>query len=100
MRPRTHLTDDQIVTARGMWAAGATRDEIAFALGVTVDVFRARCHDQLRDLPTRGRRASSGRRGVDPSPEQIIAATATIRAGWPDERFLPEQSDESHTTSF
>ena len=67
MRPRTHLTDAQIVMARGMWAAGATRDEIAFAIGVTVDVFRARCGDQLRDLPARGRRASSGRRGIDPS---------------------------------
>lgn len=92
------LTADQIAIARGMWAAGATRDEIAFAIGITVDTLRARLRDQLADLPLRNRRANSGRRGIDPSPEEILRAACEIRAGWPDERFLPD--DPVTTTSF
>jgi hypothetical protein len=97
---RAMLTDSQIALARSLWNAGKTRDEIAFAIGVSVDVFRARCHDQLRDLPPRNRRANSGRRSVDPTPEEIIATTAEIRAGWPDERFLPEPVNDLKTTAF
>lgn len=94
----TMLTPDQISMARGMWTAGATRDEIAFTLGVSIDTLRARLRDQLADLPPRDRRANSGRRGIDPTREEIMRATAEIRAGWPDERFLPD--DPVTTTRF
>ena len=83
------LTDEQCALARNLWAAGEPRDGIAAALGISVDTFRARMTDQLRGLPKRPRSVNSGRRGVDPTPDQIAYETATLRASWPEERFLP-----------
>lgn len=97
---RTILDDDQVALARSLWAAGKTRDEIAYAVGVSIDTLSRRFQDQLGDLPSRDRRVNSGRRGIDPSPEEIMAATAEIRAGWPDERFLPEPTKDLRFTAF
>jgi hypothetical protein len=91
MKPVKPLTADQIGVIRRLWAEGRTQAEICAAAGITVDTLRVRLRDQLADLPARPRRVNSGRRGVEPTPEEIVAATAEIRAGWGEERFLPEQ---------
>ena len=100
---RIDLTDEQIALAHALWVDGRTRDEIAAAIGVTIDTFRARCGDQLRGLPERSRSINNNRRGEDPTPEQIAHETALLRASWPDERFLPEKAAEPtafRTTAF
>jgi hypothetical protein len=79
-------------------AAGATRDEAARAVGITRSLLEARLLDQLRDL-----RVGQGRRGqrrppaADPTPEQIAARTAAIRAGWTDDRWGLYEPDPHDT---
>jgi hypothetical protein len=85
------LAPEQVTVARRLWAAGEPRDSIAVALGISVDTFRARLHDQLADLPQRERATNSARRGIDPTPTEIAVATARIREAWPIERFLPPE---------
>jgi hypothetical protein len=87
MPRRVELTSEQVVEARRLWAGGATADEIAAAVGISIDVFRARLRDQLANLQPRDRRANSGRRGAEPSPTEIRVACAMLRENWPDERF-------------
>lgn len=65
------LTKSQEKAARAAWKEGATQQEIAAAIGVSVDVFRARRADQLANLPPRAKRHGAGRRAVDPTPEEI-----------------------------
>lgn len=89
MAQRRYLSPEQEQQVRQLWAAGASRDEVARAAGVTVDVIRARLNDQLADLPRRGR--GGNRRGPtpDPSPDEIEAATAELRKRWTPDRWLP-----------
>jgi hypothetical protein len=89
MPKRRPLSEQQVADAHRLWAADASVDAIVVALGITRDVFRSRRHDQLADLPRRERAVNSGKRGVDPSPDEIALETAAFRAAWPDERFLP-----------
>ncbi len=87
--PPRQLTDTQIVEARQLWAAGATRAEIAARLGITIDTLRAREADQLADLPRRTRWLNSGRRGEVPDEDEIRVRCAMLRRAWPAERFVP-----------
>jgi hypothetical protein len=91
MSAKRLLASEQVAEARRLWDAGEPRDSIAMALGISVDTFRARLHDQLADLPKRERATNSARRGIDPTPTEIAAATARIREAWPIERFLPPE---------
>ena len=90
MKTAIRLTDDQVRTIRGLWATGESQSAIAVAAGISMDTLKARLRDQITDLPARDRRANSGRRGVDPSPAEIIHATALIRETWDESRWLPE----------
>jgi hypothetical protein len=91
MKKYRHLTSDQVLEARRLWAAGASRGEIAIALGITLDTLRAREADQLSDLPPRVRTLNSGRRGELPDEATIAARCAMLRRTWPDERFMPAE---------
>ena len=86
------LTDEQLVQARAAFKAGATRDEVAHVIGVSRSILEARLRDQLRDCRS-GQGRGGGRRppSGDPSPIEIRAATAVIRASWPDERWIPAE---------
>jgi hypothetical protein len=100
MPRRTELSREQIDEARRLWVAGATADEIVAAIGISIDTFRARQRDQLHSLPPRDRRANSGRRGVDPTPQEIAVEAATLRASWPEDRFLPDHPTDRSKTAF
>jgi transposase len=64
------LTREQEALARAAFARGATRDEVAFLLGVSRSILEGRMKDQLRDVrPGQGRH--SNRRTEDPSPAEI-----------------------------
>lgn len=87
----TRLTDDQVATIREALAAGGTRDQAAQAAGITRSLLdrHMRPGGQLPEL--RG-----GRRwrppAVDPTPEEIAARAAELRAGWSEERLLEAAS--------
>lgn len=82
------LAPDEERGIRAAWAAGARRDEICRAFGISRDRLVARLGDQLRDLPRRGRGTGGAHRGHDPSPAEIELATATLRRGWSEDRWL------------
>jgi hypothetical protein len=83
---RTYLTRDQERAVRRAWRAGATQAEIAAALGIGLDMLRARMREQLPDLPRRGRGRGGGRRTSDPTPEEIYGRLTLIeQASWTDE---------------
>ena len=84
MRPR-FLSTDQERTVRQAWADGLPRDEVARLAGVTIHVLEARRRDQLADLPKRRQGSGGGRRGGDPSEEEIARITREIQARWSDE---------------
>lgn len=80
------LTPRQVALARRVWMAGGTRDEVARAIGVTVDVLQARLADQLKTLPRRGRGGNLRRPTADPSPEEIWGKlTKEAQARWTDD---------------
>jgi hypothetical protein len=81
------LTDDQVVAVREALAAGGTRDQAAAAAGIARSLLdrHMRPGGQLAEL--RG-----GRRwrppAVDPTPLEVRARAAALRASWPPERWL------------
>ena len=87
------LTPEQLTLARSLWLEGTPAQVVARELGVSYDVLKARMADQLADLPRRGRGYGShhDRGRPDPTPLELRAITAAIRARWPDERW---NSDE------
>lgn len=87
---RQLLSADQERTARELWIAGGSRDEVARAVGVTIDVLQARMADQLKDLPRRGRGGNRRDPQPDPTPEEIAARAAELRATWTPDRWLPD----------
>lgn len=91
MKPARLLTDGQVLEARRLWADGASRGEIATALGVSLDTLRAREADQLSDLPPRSRTLNSGRRGELPDEDEIRVRCAMLRRTWPAERYVPAE---------
>lgn len=76
------LTDEQLRIIRSGWIEGLTTVELCLAVGITIDTFKARRRDQLKELPARPRTAGSESRGIDPTPEEIAERAAAIRAGW------------------
>jgi hypothetical protein len=88
MAPRRTLSIEQLRKVRRLWDRGASQREICEATGITVDRFRARLRDQLRDLPQRPRRANSGLRGRDPSESEIEAACIAIRSRWSEDERI------------
>jgi hypothetical protein len=81
----TPISPEQEATIRSMWAAGAYRDEIARAAGITIDVFIG-AQSRLGLPPRkRGPRKGSQPASRDPSPEEIAAACAVFQRGWSDE---------------
>jgi hypothetical protein len=98
---RRFLTPEQERQARELWAAGGSRDEIARAIGATVDVVRARLLDQLADLPRRGRGGNRRPPSPDPSLEEIAAAKAELRRRWMADRwFSPPREHESPAAAW
>lgn len=82
----TLLSRSQEREIRRAWLAGATRDEVARAAGVSVGLIRQRLEDQLADLPRRGRGGGSSRRVTDPTEEEIYGRlTVAIQATWTEE---------------
>jgi len=80
------LTPAQVRAAKAAWANGDSQSEIAMALGVSVDTFRARLRDQLAGLPSRGRGRGGRRRGEDPTEEEIYGRLTLLeQANWTDE---------------
>lgn len=83
-RPRM-LSPEQIRTARELWRQGTAQAEVAQRIGVTIDTFKARLRDQLADMPARPRRVNSGRRGCDPTEDEIYGRLTLIeQAAWSD----------------
>lgn len=83
---RALLTPAQLKEARDAWVAGESQAEIARKIGVSIDTFRARLRDQLARLPARSRGGGSGRRGSDPTPEEIYGRLTLLeQASWSDE---------------
>jgi hypothetical protein len=82
------LSPSQERTVREAWAAGATRDEAAWAAGVPPARIRRRLDDQLRDLPRRGRGFPSRPRLAPLTESEIAERAAALRRGetldrWP-----------------
>lgn len=84
MRPR-FLSPDQEQAVRSAWADGLPRDEVARLAGVTIHILEARRRDQLADLPKRRQGLGGGRRGGDPSEDEIVRLTREIQQRWSDE---------------
>ena len=88
MADRLSLTADQVEAIRRLWAEGVGQSEICGRLGISVDRLRARLRDQLADLPARPRSANSGRRGRDPTEDEIEAACLEMRSRWTEEERM------------
>ena len=76
------LTDDQVQRARKAFSEGLTRDQVAFAIGITRAILDARLRDQLADVKTGqgGTCGRSRRRIEDPTPEEMQARIAEVHA--------------------
>ena len=84
-RPR-YLTPEQLATIRRAWRAGLPRDEVCRLAGITSHVLEARRLDQLQDLKRRSKGVGGGRRGEDPTEEEIWGQlTAEIQSRWTEE---------------
>ena len=88
------FTFDELTTVEQMWNDGATRAQIADAVGVQIWVLDERRRDQLRHLPKErgrngGRYCRKSRRGdPDPSPEEmaeIEARRLEVQSWWTEE---------------
>lgn len=98
---RRLLTEEQAAQARELWPTH-TAAEVAQAIGVGVDLLRARLADQLSDLERRGRGGRPPNRNgpglfepmVDPTPDEIRIRAAEVRKSWGPERFLPDYVPE------
>lgn len=83
---RNALTAAQIQQVRQAWIAGETQQQIANAIGVSVDTLKARLQDQLAGLPKRGRGTGGRRRPNDPTEEEIYGRLTLLeQAAWTDE---------------
>jgi hypothetical protein len=71
------FTPNQLAAARAAFAAGATRDQVAFTIGTSRTILEARLRDQLRDVRT-GQGKRSNRRTEDPTPEEIEQRIAEV----------------------
>lgn len=86
-------------TLRRVWASGSTYAEMTVFLGVTKDqVFRLRDHLGLPLRLDRSKRRKPPRHR-DPTPEEIAAACAEIRARHMAQRAA-EPDDRTYTTRY
>ena len=97
------LSPSQERAVREAWAAGATRDEAAWAAGVPPARIRRRLGDQLRDLPRRGRGFPSRPRFAPLTESEIAERAAALRRGemldrWPtrNDRWPTGDDDLEH----
>jgi hypothetical protein len=85
MKPRRVLTAAEVALAEAIWRDGGTLDGLCSALAISRDglIERRRPGDQLSHLERRqaGCRRS-GPRLAPPSPAEIAARAAEIRATW------------------
>lgn len=80
------LTAAEIRKAAAMWKAGNTESEIALAIGISIDVFRSRRHDQLAKLKSRrDGGANRGRRSVDVTPDDVRRRIEEVQSRWSDD---------------
>jgi hypothetical protein len=94
MLPR-FLTPEQESIIRQAWAAGLPRDEVARLAGITIHILEARKADQLADLPKRTQGVGGGRRGVDPTPDEISDRAAEVRSRWAEHRYRGLLEDDA-----
>ena len=93
------LTPEEEGVIRQAWADGATQGEMSWMSGVSIDRIRARMKDQLADLPKRDRRHGYDRRPEPPSPAEIAAEAAMLRAAWPASRWLSSNPDDESVSA-
>jgi len=79
------LTAAQCRTIRKALTSGATRDEAAFAAGITRRLLDTRLRDQLADVRVGQGRRPAKKRGHDPTPEEIARTAEIIRSRWSDD---------------
>lgn len=97
---RRLLTPDQEATVRAMVASGATRDEIAQAIGTTPYILEQRIRDQLVGVKLKIGRPPGDESWVDPVGEEeelsrsslalapwVAQRAAEVRSGWTPERW-------------
>jgi hypothetical protein len=104
MPPRTTgrrlLTEDEQAVVRSMVADGATRDEIAAAIGVTPWVIENRLRDQLVGVKLKAGRPKGDEAWIEPTGEEeeasrsslnlapwVAARAAELRATWTPARW-------------
>ena len=77
------LSAEQVALAEKLWNAGEPEFSVALAIGVGISTFRRLRRRQLKALRRRGHVArDSGRRSVDPTPEEIAERCAEVQKGW------------------
>lgn len=91
---RRYLAPEVEAKVRELWLAGASRDEVARAVGITTDMLLSRLKDQLADLPRRGRGGNVRMPTPDPTEEEIAVRAAELRRSWTIDRYLPEPPDD------
>jgi hypothetical protein len=87
--PKLELTDDQASKLRTIWQSGLRRDELARAVGLTIDSLIAAKREL--GLPNLRRGCRGPRRELNPSPDEISAACAEIQRGWSPEETAVRQ---------
>jgi hypothetical protein len=88
------LTPEQVAKAKEMWHAGDPECEICLVVGMTVDTFRARRHDQLKGLPKRKQAGgNSGRRAEEVTPEELEFRKMQVQSTWTEEDRMEHQSN-------
>lgn len=85
--PNRRLTEDEIKLVKELYAARASRAEIAARLGLPVWVLDVRRGDDLKDLPSRrGQGGGCYTRGkVTYDPKDIAARIREVQATWTEE---------------
>jgi hypothetical protein len=98
MHTAARLTDDQLATIRSTITAGGTRDQAAEAAGIARSLLDRHLRDgQLVDLRggTRWRP-----RAPDPTPLELRARAAEVRARWTADRWVGrgagQEGDDGH----
>jgi hypothetical protein len=95
--PKLELTDDQAAKLRTIWQSGLRRDELARAVGLTIDSLLAAKREL--GLPDLRRGCRGPRREVNPTPDEIAAACAEIQRGWSPEENACRQGFRPLDTS-
>jgi hypothetical protein len=77
------LSAEQIELVKKLWSELVPEFDVALAIGVGISTFRRLRRRQLKALPRRGHVSrDSGRRSVDPTPEEIKQRCAEVQTGW------------------